>query len=73
VLSSNSSLLRTKSRLDIDKNFGIKQGRRMNNNQVEFNTLILNKTLNISDTRYPEFRLDKSDRPDGEIVKGSIC
>ena len=45
----------------------------MNNNQVEFNTLILNKTLNISDTRYPEFRLDKSDRPDGEIVKGSIC
>ena len=61
VLSSNSQLLRTKSRLTLnilgsDKNFGIKQDRRMNNNQIKFNALILNKTLNISDTRYPEFR-----------------
>ena len=61
VLSSHSQLLRTKSRLTLnilgsDKNFGIKQEMRMNNNQIKFNALILNKTLNISDTRYPEFR-----------------
>jgi hypothetical protein len=40
VLSSNSQLLRTKSRLtlnilDSDKIFGIKQDRRMNNNQIK--------------------------------------
>ena len=62
VLSSNSQLLRTKSRLTLnilgsDKNFGIKQEMRMNNNQIKFKALILKEILNISDTRYLEFRL----------------
>ena len=62
VLSSHSQLLRTKSRLTLnilgsDKNFGIKQEMRMNNNQIKFKALILKEILNISDTRYLEFRL----------------